>query len=64
MEPRGPPITSLLPIRALAAQEEAEATADGIVQQLRLVKDAPGGVFLLDRELGQRTFVPPSAAGP
>ncbi|MDD4270570.1 MAG: ferritin [Pirellulaceae bacterium] len=48
----------------VAEQVEEEATADGIVQQLRLVKDAPGGVFLLDRELGQRTFVPPSAAGP
>lgn len=45
----------------VAEQVEEEATADGIVQQLRLVKDAPGGIFLLDRELGQRTFVPPPA---
>ena len=48
----------------VAEQVEEEATADGIVQQLRLVKDAPGGLFLLDRELGQRTFVPPAAAAP
>ncbi len=45
----------------VAEQVEEEATADGIVQQLRLVKDAPGGLFLLDRELSQRTFVPPAA---
>lgn len=43
-------------------QVEEEATADQIIQQLRLVQNAPGGLFMLDRELGQRTFVAPTAA--
>ena len=43
-------------------QVEEEATADGILQQLRLMKDAPGGLFMMDRELGQRTFTPPTTA--
>ncbi|MHB8900285.1 MAG: ferritin [Thermoguttaceae bacterium] len=46
----------------VAEQVEEEATADGIVQQLRLMKDAPGGLFMLDRELGQRVFTPPAQA--
>jgi hypothetical protein len=25
--------------------------------------DAPGGLFMLDREMGQRTFSPPPAKG-
>jgi ferritin len=43
-------------------QVEEEATADGILQQLRLMKDAPGGLFMIDRELGQRSFTPPADA--
>jgi ferritin len=43
-------------------QVEEEATADGILQQLRLMKDAPGGLFMMDRELGQRVFTPPAGA--
>ncbi len=39
----------------VAEQVEEEAAADGIVQQLRFVKDAPGGLFMLDRELGRRS---------
>jgi ferritin len=35
-------------------QVEEEATADEIVNQLKLVGDAPGGLFMLDRELGAR----------
>lgn len=45
----------------VAEQVEEEATADGILQQLRLMKDAPGGLFMIDRELGQRVFTPPTA---
>jgi len=41
-------------------QVEEEAHADGIVQRLKMVQDAPGGVFMLDRELGARTFTPPA----
>ena len=44
-------------------QVEEEATADQILQQLRLMQNAPGGLFMLDRELAQRTFVPPAATG-
>lgn len=39
-------------------QVEEEANADGIVQQLRMVKDAPGGLFMLNREAGQRVVSP------
>jgi len=42
-------------------QVEEEASADAIVQKLKLVRDAPGGIFMLDRELGARTFTPPTA---
>jgi ferritin len=35
-------------------QVEEEATSSGIAEKLRLMKNAPGGIFLLDRELGQR----------
>ncbi len=40
-------------------QVEEEATADGILQKLKLMQNAPGGLFMLDRELAQRTYVPP-----
>ncbi len=42
-------------------QVEEEATADLILQQLKLAGDAPAALFLLDRELGARTFTPPAA---
>lgn len=44
-------------------QVEEEASADAIVQQLKMMKDAPGGIFMLDKELGQRVFTPPATAG-
>ncbi|SMC20713.1 ferritin [Desulfacinum hydrothermale DSM 13146] len=41
-------------------QVEEEASADGILQKVKLVENARGGVFMLDRELGQRAFsLPP-----
>ena len=43
-------------------QVEEEATADGILQQLLLMKDAPGGLFMMDRELAGRGFRPPAGA--
>ncbi|MDX9723905.1 MAG: ferritin [Myxococcota bacterium] len=45
----------------VAEQVEEEATADGIVQRLKLIGDNSGGVFMLDRELGARTFALPAA---
>ena len=44
-------------------QVEEEASADAIVQQLKIMEDAPGGMFMLDRELGLRVFTPPAAIG-
>ena len=44
-------------------QVEEEASADGIVQQLKMMENAPGGMFMLDRELGQRVFTPPATEG-
>lgn len=46
----------------ITEQVEEEAAADQIVQQLRLIENAPGGLFLIDRELAQRTYAPPAAA--
>jgi len=40
-------------------QVEEEDNANGVVQKLKLIGDASGGLFMLDRELGQRTFTPP-----
>jgi ferritin len=37
-------------------QVEEEASADAIVQQLKLIKGTPGGLFMLDKELGVRSF--------
>ena len=44
----------------VAEQVEEEASADEVVQQLKFMADAPGGLFMLDRELGQRVFTPPA----
>jgi len=44
-------------------QVEEEASADSVVQQLKMVKDSAEGKFMIDRELGQRVFVPPAAEG-
>ena len=38
-------------------QVEEEATAEQILDELRLIGDARSGLFMLNRELGQRTFV-------
>jgi len=46
----------------VAEQVEEEASADEVLQQLKLMQDAPGGLFLMDRELAQRIFTPPPAA--
>ena len=38
----------------VAEQVEEEATADDLVQKLKLIGDNPSGLFMLDTELGQR----------
>ncbi len=44
-------------------QVEEESSTDEIVQQLKMMENAPGGMFMLDRELGQRVFTPPATEG-
>ncbi len=46
----------------VSEQVEEEASADEVVQRLKLMGDAGGGMFMIDRELGQRTFTPPATA--
>jgi ferritin len=47
----------------VSEQVEEEASASGIVEKLKLMAQAPGGLFMLDRELGQRVFTAPAAGG-
>jgi ferritin len=47
----------------VSEQVEEESTADEIVKQLKMMENAPGGMFMLDRELGQRVFTPPAPEG-
>ena len=44
-------------------QVEEEATAEQLLEEVLLVRDNPGGLFMIDRELAGRTFNPPPAAG-
>ena len=47
----------------VSEQVEEEAAADGIVRKLKMISEAPGGLFMMDRELGERNFTPPSGKG-
>jgi ferritin len=48
----------------VAEQVEEEASADGIVQQLKLVGDNKGGLFMIDKELaGRAVALPPEMTG-
>ncbi len=40
----------------VAEQVEEEATAEAVLRQLRLMEGAPGGLFMIDREMGTKTF--------
>jgi len=42
-------------------QVEEEESADSVLQQLKFMAGAKGGLFMMDREMGQRTFTPPGA---
>ena len=46
----------------VAEQVEEDASADEVVQKIKLMGDASGGLFMLDRELAQRVFTPPATA--
>jgi ferritin len=43
-------------------QVEEEDNAGTIVGQLKLIKDSPQALFLMDKELSQRVFTPPATA--
>jgi ferritin len=45
----------------VSEQVEEEASADEVVQRLKLVGDDRSGLFMIDRELAQRVFVAPAA---
>jgi ferritin len=40
-------------------QVEEESNAMEVIRKIKLMKDAPGGIFILDKELGTRTLVLP-----
>jgi ferritin len=44
----------------VSEQVEEEASADEVVQKLKLVGKDGGGLFMVDQELGQRVFTPPA----
>jgi len=44
----------------VAEQVEEEASADEVVQKIKLMGDASGGLFMIDTELAQRVFTPPA----
>jgi len=46
----------------VSEQVEEEASANEIVQKLKLIGESGGGLFMLDQELAQRVFTPPAAA--
>lgn len=48
----------------VAEQVEEEASTDAVVQQLKLVENSQGGLFMLDKELGSRPVtLPPELTG-
>ena len=44
-------------------QVEEEMSADNVAQNLKIANEAPGALFMLDRELVQRVFTPPANQG-
>jgi ferritin len=44
-------------------QVEEESSADAIVQRLKRAADSPGGLFMLDNELGKRVAAPAQSSG-
>ena len=46
----------------VSEQVEEEASADAMVQKMKLIGDFGPGIFMLDQEAMQRVFVPPAAS--
>jgi len=47
----------------VAEQVEEEANVDDIIQKLKLTEEAKGALFLMDKDMGARVFVPPATEG-
>ena len=47
----------------VSEQVEEESSANEILQKLKLIKDSPSWLFMMDRELGSRVFTPPATTG-
>ncbi len=47
----------------VSEQVEEESSANNVVQKLKLMGDAPGGLFIIDQELATRIFTPPPTTG-
>ncbi len=45
----------------VSEQVEEEASANDVVRKLKLMGEAAGGMFMIDRELAQRVFTAPAA---
>ncbi|UCE37708.1 MAG: ferritin [Thermoplasmata archaeon] len=43
-------------------QVEEEASANGILQKIKIIGGEGSGLFMLDQELGQRVFTPPTTS--
>ena len=48
----------------VAEQVEEEASFDGVVQKLKLVRGEGNGIFMMDRELASRPFTMPAELDP
>jgi len=47
----------------VSEQVEEEASADDIIQKLKLTEGDKGALFMLDKDMGARVFVPPATEG-
>jgi ferritin len=45
----------------IGEQVEEEASAQAVIDQIKLAGESKGGMLMIDRELGSRTFTPPAA---
>jgi ferritin len=58
---KGDRATSIFLQWFITEQIEEEANANDVVQKLKLIDGAPNGLFMIDNELGQRTFQMPAS---
>lgn len=46
----------------VSEQVEEEDNASAVIEKIKLMGDAPGGLFMLDKELAVRVFTPPASS--